>query len=280
MRKEIFISVINNMRFERAGHYLFMLAFGVVLGYSRIIDGEASLSIQKIVFMCLSVLFAWFGAVNINDIYDKESDSLTNKKRPLVLKTLTGRQFIGLTCVYLVFSVVFAAVVSHQFLLLILAYQAIATVYSVPPLRLKKIGFPSKILIGMASAVLVLAGYSAYNPVKNLSEIPLKETLYFFTAFSISSNLIDLKDRKSDGMAGIKTLPVILGDRKAKQAIGVGIAFSYILTPIVFGRELWPFAIIWAILSAKTVTTMKTPDKHVILTYLLYTPLMLKTIIK
>jgi 4-hydroxybenzoate polyprenyltransferase len=60
-----------------------------------------------------------------------------------------------------------------------------------------------------------------------LSAFPPK-FLIFFLLLTFPANFIDIKDYAGDKAAGIRTLPVILGEKKAARLIGIFFLFPFI----------------------------------------------------
>jgi 4-hydroxybenzoate polyprenyltransferase len=251
-----------------------MLALGVVLGYMKF-PGSFNFTppFNHLVYISIiaSASLTWMAAVNVNDIYDKVGDRLTNKRRPLPARTLTPSEFHNVTLMYFIGSAFFGLLVSYQFFTLMMAYQAVAALYSMPPIRLKRYPVISKLCIGLASVLMLAAGYVAVNPNGDLTGIPTQEVLFIFFGFALASHVIELKDCESDRQMGVMSLPVLLGVKSAKTVVAIFIAVTFLASPIAFNSTiLWPPAILWALLSVIILTRMEFQEKYVFIAYLTY----------
>jgi len=126
----------------------------------------------------------------------------------------------------------------------------------------------SKFLISLNSLALALLGFSLVRG--NLAEFPTALALIFMVGFTLAINFIDLKDFKADKKAGIKTLPVMLGQRNAKIATGLFFAGTY-LSFVYIVRETWamPLLLGLAIVQFWLMNRKNYSEKPVLVVYLL-----------
>jgi 4-hydroxybenzoate polyprenyltransferase len=106
--------------------------------------------------------------------------------------------------------------------------------YSMPPLRLKRIPFFSKLFISLNSLILVLLGYATV--CGSFTGFPKLLIAYFLVLFTAAINFIDIKDFEGDRENGIGTLPVLLGLKRAKVVIGMFVMVTYLALILIFKK--------------------------------------------
>lgn len=226
-KKEYFISIIKDIRPFRLMHFEFMFILGIGLAVK--ITGKPfsfSSQILKIIILMISIAFAWLYSIFINNLEDIEIDRVTNEDRPLIEGDIERKKYTKMAWLWLFLSLILAYSVDVVFMFLILTYIAGYFVYSAPPFRFKKLPIISKAFISLNSLVLVISGYWLIN--YSLISFPAAVTVMLLVGFTLVINFIDLKDYEGDKKAGILTLPVLLGMKKAKFLIGLFFIFTYL----------------------------------------------------
>ena len=228
-KKKYFIEIIKDMRVLRILHYELMFLLGLVLA----IKIDLSLSepwfnqyaIFNWFFLMAAILFACLFSIITNNLADYDIDKISNKQRPSVSKAVPVEHYKGLSWACLCLAIIYSLSVNYLSSFLILLFIGNYFLYSMPPLRLKRIPFFSKLLISLNSLVLLILGY--YFVARNLN-IPVGIAVFFLVCLTAAINFIDLKDYEGDKGAGIKTIPTLLGLKKSKLIIGSFFLISYI----------------------------------------------------
>ncbi|HHQ45080.1 MAG TPA: hypothetical protein ENN13_02975 [Candidatus Altiarchaeales archaeon] len=239
--REKFTTLLRNVRPVRLGHYISMMALGVVIGYLTFPQAfNWTPPFPYLVFfsMLASAALSWMTQVNVNDIFDVEADKITNRRRPLPSGSLNRRDFATFTAIYFFFSVFLARIVSYPFFLVVIVSHAVATLYSMPPVRLKQYPILSKMVIGLISLIAVFAGFVGVSPPQNLQGFPITAALFILFGFGLSSHVIDLKDYESDKSGGVLSLPVLMGVENSKRVISIFVALTFLASPFVFNNTL------------------------------------------
>jgi homogentisate phytyltransferase/homogentisate geranylgeranyltransferase len=159
--------------------------------------------------------------VGLNQITDVEIDSINNPELPLSSRAMTMQQ--GWIVVVLTAIIALAgALLAGPFLLgTVLIIMAIGTIYSVPPLRLKRFSFWAAISIALARGVVANIGVALhYNDIFGRLESFSPATLAVMAAFFFGFGLViaiykDIPDLMGDELHGIQTFTVKLGPRGA-----------------------------------------------------------------
>jgi geranylgeranylglycerol-phosphate geranylgeranyltransferase len=158
----------------------------------------------------------------LNQIYDLEIDRVNKPKRPLTSGRLSRRDAWIFTWVTYAIAVTLAWFVEpggrHEcFWIVVLA--AIGTfVYSVPPLRTKRLGIWANLTIAIPRGLLLkVAGWSSVKTIVGA------EPWYIGAIFGLfllgASTTKDFADMDGDARGGCRTLPIIYGVRRAAWMI-------------------------------------------------------------
>lgn len=222
--KKAFMVIVKDLRWLRLLHFELMLLLGLALAIKSF---NVYLTINYI-FLSISILFFWLFSVMTNNIADQDIDRISNPNRPLITKELSLCQYSNITYTILVCSLIYALAVNNISFYIILGVIFCYYIYSMPPLRLKRIPFFSKGIISLVSLAIVLLGY--INIHGNWHGFPNFFIWFFILCFTFAANFIDIKDYAGDKKAKITTLSVLYGLKPAKVFIGV----AFILASVVW----------------------------------------------
>jgi 4-hydroxybenzoate polyprenyltransferase len=253
--KEKFIILLSNSRPERILHYSLLIIIGTLFGIGSNFF-FSWVNVLSLVMTLFAFIFAWLTAVCINDIYDKEIDDVSNNNRPISKGLFTKSEFYSLSIIFTGISLVSAYASSRYGLFFVIAFSSIYYIYSTEPLRLKRHWISGALAIGFACLMAILAGFFLSSQSKVLTDFPLPIALALVIAFGLGSMVKDVKDYEGDKLAGMKTLPVLIGLPKAKTVIAVivsagllGVAY-YFATPPLIVSAIIASIFIWKILRA------------------------------
>ncbi len=228
--KRYFINVLKDIRIFRFLHFELMFILGIVLAkvYSSGSVELNSSTLFQIPFIMIAILFAGLFSIFTNNLTDHDIDKISNKDRPTVSNAIPIKDYKQLSWIFLILAVLYSSNVNFETLFLMLLFIGNYFLYSMPPLRLKRVPFFSKIFVSLDSLILVMIGY--FLIAGNLN-IPGNIIAFFLIGFTAVFNFIDIKDYYGDKQENIKTLPVILGLKRSKILIGL---FFLILYPCVY----------------------------------------------
>ena len=206
-----FIAWVVQARFERAFLYISLVLLGAAV--SGITSTLALLN-------CTAVAFLSFeSALILNNVWDKEAGSGIGSRGWLLLAALLAA-----------LAAVFALLTSAVVLALFATAFAISLAYSMPNGLKKRTGFANNFVVSTIALLAVLAGYCSQFPA---SAFPLNYALLLFIALGLAFNAKDLKDVKRDMENGVKTLPVVLGMKKAVLVNALLVLAAYCLVPVL-----------------------------------------------
>ncbi len=212
-------------------HYEMMFAFGIVL--SEILYEKpmrlTSENLFPLIFSILAIFFACLYSLMTNNSADQDIDVVTNHQKPSVTKSIDPITYHAISWSVLGLAVLYSWAAGVIYLFLILLFIGNYFLYSMPPIRFKRVPFFSKILISLNCLVIILLGYYFHG---GHFDVPLNVVGFFLLWVTAALNFIDLKDYEGDKKAGIKTLPVIFGLEKSKIIIGIFFLMAY-------GQTIW-----------------------------------------
>ena len=230
--REKFMAVIKNSRPERIFHFFLLFILGAALAsptwFMNWIDIQ-SYTLAFVAFIC-----AWMFSVCQNDIYDEKIDAVSNKDRPLIEKVLSKNDLEVTSKIFLAFALLSAYAISYYILFFTCFFLFIYYIYSNPPLRLKRFVILNSFLVSLVCLSVIMAGFFLVNSDKAITAFPFNLVIAIIIFFSMVSNIRDIKDIEGDRTDGIKTIPVLLGARKAKKLIAGSIVLFFLLIPLYF----------------------------------------------
>jgi 4-hydroxybenzoate polyprenyltransferase len=239
--KKVLIELLKDMRVTRVIHFFLLFGIGFVLA-SKILFSQFIINSNLIfysVFIFYSFLAAIFFSIITNNISDFEIDIISNKNRPLVTNSISIKKYKLLALIFLFISIIYSIQIHWKIFFLVMVFISIYYLYSMDPYRIKRVLIFSKVLIAFNSLITLIIGYEFYSIFSicfsepenaNTFLIRLPNYLYFIflIGYSISLNFIDIKDYEGDKLAGIRTLPTVLGLQKSKHVIALLNLISYI----------------------------------------------------
>jgi 4-hydroxybenzoate polyprenyltransferase len=157
----------------------------------------------------------------------------------------------------------YAAAAGSDVFLVVAAIISTYYVYSAPPLRFKRVPIFSKIVIAFNSFALTALGFLLIQG--SFSQFPVALGWIYLLGFTLAANFIDLKDIKGDKANGIKTLPLLIGERPAKLLIGSSLFFIALAFYFVFTNPLpWYCYAGSAVLYFYLINKSNYRDRHVL----------------
>lgn len=260
--RSIWQALLRNARFPQIIYHqgLFSIGAGLVFLYGKPAF-ELNFFHALGLFACsLAITFAWLASVVVNDYYDIAVDTITNADRPLITGTIDRSTYLTLGTLFFLASLLLMAIISTQAMLLLLAYQSIAYLYSAPPLRLKRFPFLATFLAASASMLIIFAGFITFSADKNIALFPGSVALLLFLAYTILLPIKDFKDITGDRADSILTIPILLGEERAKRLLGSLAFLLFMVSVFVLGvRPLFPLALFFGSL-AFWLLQISTPD--------------------
>ena len=246
-------AVISDGRYPRYAYYWLMLlcgtAFGGAASVMRSTTPDRLVFVLGIFNASLALLFAWLFSVITNNIADQKIDQISNKTRPLAVRSVDIVAYQKAAWVSLALALLHAALTGFVVFMCIAVFIGSYFLYSMPPFRFKRVFLLSKLAIGLNSFVMALAGYALSTNSSSvtrdliLDSFTVRVSVALIIGITIAANFIDLKDTEGDKSDHIKTLPVLIGQRQAQFVVAASLMFVFALLPQSFSNSFpkWPF---------------------------------------
>lgn len=284
-KKHLF-ELIKNIRLTRSIHYIILLISGVIIGHNqlgRFLPTSFGYAFDYLAVFSLmfSIFFAFQYAVVSNDICDLRIDQISNPKRPLVTQAISEPDYRNYGAIYLILAILFALVVSLWVFLLVCVILCLCSLYSNPPLQLKKYFPASSFLIALISLVVVLMGYGLVSGSKYFYQFPPAMALTLLLSFFFAVNIKDLKDFSGDKKGGVYTLQTILGEMPGKFIVAL-LTFLAFIIPVILLRiqALIPFAFLCGFIAVTLILVRKWKEELFFINYYCYFIIMMNLFIK
>jgi 4-hydroxybenzoate polyprenyltransferase len=264
INKEKFIATVKNARPERINFYTASLFCGIAYAYINL-AGNMPVVIDIFGVICLFVAWTalWMHAVHLNDIYDLEIDKISNKERPLVNNSLTSGEMTDIGKVWLGIGLIGGWCAGFYPFFMALVYVACSYVYSVPPLRLRRLPLVPSFLIGVACLSTILAGYFFISTNKEVQSFPIFLSIGIVVMVTLAINFKDVKDVEGDKANGIMTIPNLF-PRYGVQIVAGLFAISILLVPFFLSFYLlYIISVPCAIVGYRLITRKPYVEKYI-----------------
>jgi 4-hydroxybenzoate polyprenyltransferase len=266
--------IVHNIRLERGALYIFLATagFGLAIYQSNNIVSLASR--WEIIIVLLAITAAWSQAALINDITDVRIDSIQNTNRALVKGKLQKKDYTWASVLFIALAFFLSFQVSYVTGILVMNYMILTWFYSIPPFRWRRFPLLPNFVIGLASLLSVLAGYSVLIKNNNLAHFPSRLALLIILVITVISIMKDLKDIVGDEKNGVTTIPTWLANRigktKTYHIVGIIIASSFVTTSILITPtpNIWLvfFGSLFAFLIYLLIGIFRAKDKYYLYT--------------
>ncbi|MFN8348764.1 MAG: UbiA family prenyltransferase [Spirosomataceae bacterium] len=226
--------IIRDLRVLRILHYVALTGLGLALEDHFLNRLDLDIILKSGLFI-ISLIYAAVFAIISNNFEDLETDKISNQERPLVQNRVNRVMYrkAGVFCQC--YALLIAAFIDNEALYCLFFISLGYYVYSCEPFRFKKIPFIAKIIIGFNSLAVAVAGFQIAGG--SAENFPIVWALYILIPLSLSANFVDLKDIEGDKIMNVRTLPILLGESKAKKFIAFMTAISYLIPGILL--DLW-----------------------------------------
>ena len=151
----------------------------------------------------------------MNDWFDRHVDAINEPDRPIPSGRIAGKWGLGIAIIWTVLSLAVAAMTGRWVLAATFVGLICAWGYSAPPFRFKTSGW-----IGPAVVALTYEGLSWFTGASVMAgALPAAHILITLVLYSVGAHgimtLNDFKAVEGDRATGLRSLPVVLGERRA-----------------------------------------------------------------
>jgi len=258
-----FFALLKNIRIPQMLYHGGLALLGMLLAflYTDISFSFDFFHIITILTLIIAVESAWLASVVFNDLFDTRIDALTNTGRPLIQNDFSLEFYKTCGMLFFITSLILSGIISFSALLLLLGYQAIAWLYSAPPLRLKRFPLLATLFASFAGILILIIGFLVVTGQEGITSLPLPLLFYLFLAYTFILPIKDFKDVLGDKKDHVYTLPVLLGVKKSQIILSSLIFLVYIFSPLVLNaRSLFLPALFFGSLSFWTIQKGEASD--------------------
>jgi len=204
----------------------------------------------------LALTFAFVSMTVLNDICDAEIDAVSNQERPLIKGLISRDEFVLLGLICGALSLLLSFAVNAVTAILMLTILSLGTLYSAPPLRLRRYIGVGHFVLAMIAATVYLYGATPVLGNMVFQQINQHQWFALVVLFFIGVHFKDIKDIDGDKSAGISTLSTLLGSETAYQIVGAAmivailglVAMGYLANSIFTWGGLLIFSVGWHVL--------------------------------
>jgi 4-hydroxybenzoate polyprenyltransferase len=224
---------------------IFMLRFLAGAALSGVSGVE--LGRPQVLVAAVGWLAATWAIYLLNGVADVVEDRENGSTRPIARGAIPEYSAIRLVWLLAVLALVCAAAVSMAMMVLVGLMLSVGWAYSTGPCPLKRSVPGFFVAVTMLGLLTYLAGWSASGgagqPCGSVVAFGLMMSLWMGLAGSTK----DLSDAKGDRLAGRRTLPVILGDRRARLVIAIAanlLSWTFVIIDANCFDRLLPAAVV------------------------------------
>jgi len=245
--KQIFKTLISQLRTSRLLHYFFLIFIGILVGkrivlieffddttFNNFLQFKNPFEIIGIFISIVSMFLSFYSSVIFNDISDIHIDKISEPERPLPKNLISLKNYkkIGLFLLYISLSLAYC--INISFFLILILINFVAYLYSNEPFRLKKYFLISNFSLGFIALFTFFLGTSVYLEQLFFKFIPFSISFILFISITIISQIKDIKDYTGDKQNGIYNILTLTSFNSGKYIIGIQILLVAFFIPLYF----------------------------------------------
>jgi 4-hydroxybenzoate polyprenyltransferase len=240
--REFVRSLYKALRLERMAFYgaLAVFGFGVSVSYKNIDFEFGIFNYLGLATMFLSLAFGFWGLQVFNDIFDVDIDRMVGKKNALQ-SAIQRKHYYGFSFFLMAVALMYALAINFPAFLILITYLLLGIVYSLPPVRLKRIPFLSTAVIAVAVILAVAFGFTVYYGGRAVNAIPARVLLPTLISVTIGFVAKDIGHVEGDRINGVVTVPVLVYRRDTligRLPVALLISASYIVYTLFIPKLL------------------------------------------
>lgn len=163
------------------------------------------------VMISLSMAFGFWCLQGFNDIFDVSIDRASGRNNPL-LGGVPAWYHNSFSILLAALALLNALVINFTAFLIMTAFLLLGVMYSMPPVRLKRLPVISTLTIAVAVCLAMGIGYSVYHGARALNAIPGRILFPTLIAVTLGFTAKDIGHAAADRAGGVITLPALLYD--------------------------------------------------------------------
>ncbi len=199
-------------------------------------SGLKALTSTRTLIACIAGLLVEMGVFIFNDIFNVEEDRINSPQRPIPSGKITVKEATAYGLTALVLAVAVSLLTGLESLAIILLAIIVGMLYNA---KIKKFGVYGNLCVALLTAFPFI--YGAVVTLRSLWAVPIRCWMFFAMAFLATWSREIIKgivDVEGDRRVGIKTLPIVLGEKASAK-----IAFLIMLFAIILSLAAVPFVL-------------------------------------
>jgi len=247
--KKFFISIVKSAGILKSLQLVFMFTLGILLFRARL-NGFIFNNIGLFFLSSLVIMLA----LTAITLFKRSRDGLTPCKTSLKISSIA-----------LLLAILCAASINITTLFFLLVAIACAFIYYLPPLKLMRIPFFSKVFLALMILLIIMLGWLFAGG--ELSQFPQIFSLYILIFFTGCLNITEI-NKKQDAAKDAFPLLEMFGEKRYKLFIGCLFFLSYLLIPLVLVAKILLIpSILFAALFLFFIVRKNYQEHPIILTY-------------
>ncbi|MFP4401711.1 MAG: UbiA family prenyltransferase [Candidatus Nanoarchaeia archaeon] len=252
--KKGFSQIKNDLLISRIIYQIIIFLFG----FFYVFNANLGLHILDIYLFSYSLFLMCVFSIVTNNLEDVDIDKISNSNRSTTKKNFSIQKYREVGQFSFIFGFLISLFSNIYLCLFLLIWTGVYYIYSCRPFRFKKIPLFSKFLLSFNSLILFIGGYYLSNQTQF---IPVDIVILYIVFFTLSYNIIDIKDYKSDKKYGIKTIVGLFPSSFiAKIFICFILAFLYWYYTFLLDYNLWYVFLSLYIILIYTILGIKFKD--------------------
>lgn len=255
-------ALVRAARPERMAFYgmTAVFGFGLSIAGRRAAFEPGAFDYLGLVMIFLSMSFGFWCLQGYNDIFDIDIDRAIGKRNPL-LNGVPAWYHNPFCFALAALALLAALVINFSAFLIMSAYLMFGALYSMPPVRLKRVPVVSTLTIAVAVCLAIGVGFSIHHGNRALNAIPGRLLYPTLIAVTLGFTAKDIRHAAADRAAGVLTLPALFYDRRTvagRLPVALVISASY-LVYAAFLPAVLPGAVLGALVTLLYTILIRDP---------------------
>ena len=252
------------LELSRIDHGL-MVVIAIIAGVISS-SGLKALTSTRTLIACIAGLLVEIGVFTFNDVFNVEEDRINSPQRPIPSGEITVKEATVYGSTALVLAVAVSLLAGLESLAIILLAIIVGMLYNA---KIKKYGIYGNLCVALSTAFPFI--YGAVVALRSFWAVPIRCWMFFAMAFLATWSREIIKgivDVEGDRRVGIKTLPIVLGEKaSAKIALIImlsAIVLSLVAIPFVLNQVNYVFIVFIAdiLLLYSVFSTLQNPTRQ------------------
>lgn len=227
----------------------FIGLYAVIKYYSQKNSIDCSLPVSDFIVLCLGVQLLLAAGCILNDIMDRDIDKVNKPSTYIINRTISLKKAWILYGIFTMLIILVSFYISMfmfgEWVYISISVYVLSILYDV---YLKRSPMLGNILMAVLTSFIPLViVFFARECLQALQSEKINALIYIYAIFPplivIPRELsLDISDMEGDKANGCKTLPIVVGARRAKHVVTLFLIFTILLS--FFGMFLWNYHII------------------------------------